>query len=330
MTKKNCILLLTMACLLSLPFTAYAAEKIKSINLKIEAEFADDEATPDLDITTKTSRYTVDGYEVLNDLEDEEEDSGGGPGAKTSTSKSKSKSSEEVFSCEITLTAEKNYVFNTMKKSDIKLSGLESSITKATRKDSGKTLVLTVEIPGIKKSIRNVEHAAWQSPGKAVWTEAKNATNYVLRLYKDGKLKGTYETGGTVFDFSPAILKEGSYSYTVRAMDGDNGSKERAESELIYIPEDQVNINRERYALQYDDSVEMSGPSDQTSPINTGWQQEGDKYWYRLNNGMYPQMNWLQLGSDWYFFDENGYLVTDSTITWKGKNYSFDSSGKMR
>jgi len=330
-TKKVLLSLLMISTML-LPQTIYGAEKIKSISLKFDAEMEDDYGgAPDLDITSKSNKYTVDDYEITNALEDEDdEDIYGGPGAlqttKTQTSK---KTTDEVFSCEITLSAADNYVFDTLKKSDIKLSGFDALCTKASRKDSGKTLVLTVELPGVRKGIRNVEAATWESPGVANWTHAKNATTYILRLYKEGNLKGTYETGGTRFDFSPAMLKQGSYYYTVKAMDGENGSKERAESDAVFINDEQVSRNKDRYSLKYDNAIVTAGPSDRTAPINAGWQKEEGRYWYRLDNGMYPQMNWLQLGDDWYFFDKDGYLLTNDSLTWKGKTYSFDNDGRL-
>lgn len=329
--KKRMILLLMISALLSWPMNSYAAEKIKSVSLKIDAEV--DEEFDDfleLDITAKNKRYTVDSYEILNDLEEEDEDSDGPGMSDNSAASSSKRNSGQVFSCEITLSADEGYVFDTFKKSDIKLSGFDADCIKASRKDSGKTLLLTVELPGIQKVVRNVESVGWNDAGRGHWTSAENATTYILKLYRNGRLRGTYETGGTTFDFSPAMLKEGTYYFTVRAMDGESRSKQCTESDAVQINDETVKNNLEAYALVYDETIKNAGPTDQVKPINGGWQQDEVGYWYRLDNGMYPQANWLQLGNDWYYFDEAGYLVTSDTITWKGITYHLDSDGRAR
>ena len=42
-----------------------------------------------------------------------------------------------------------------------------------------------------------------------------------------------------------------------------------------------------------------------------------------------PQGNWMQIGEDWYWFDEDGYMIQDEWKSWKGKEYYFGNDGKM-
>lgn len=332
MKFKKLLFLTTLALTISLPLYSYAATKIKSVGVKIEVDDEDYEGSPELTITTKSDRYSFDEYTITNDLVEitEDDDSGNGPGSSTDDEKTKTTHNpSKPFTCEITLSAEDGYTFDSFKKSDIKVSGFDASCTKASRKDSGKTLVLTVELPGIKSLVGPVEEAIWNEDGKAEWSAAKNASTYTLRLYNDGKIRGSFETGGTTFDFRPAMLKEGSYHYTVKP-NGDSENKvERTESSAIMVTKEQAIQNREDYSIEYEKDETVEGPSSKSTALNLGWQKDGEHYYYRQENGIYIQTNWLKDGNDWYFFDENGHMVTSDWAKWSGDYYYFGNDGKM-
>ena len=38
---------------------------------------------------------------------------------------------------------------------------------------------------------------------------------------------------------------------------------------------------------------------------------------------------WLKLDGYWYWFDSNGVMAADTTLTIDGKQYSFDAKGHM-
>ncbi len=333
MKLKKTLFITTLVMALALPVSAYATTKIKSVSVKIEVDDEIYEGSPELEITTKSDRYSCDEYTVTNDLLEitEDDDSGNGPGSNADDEKAKTTTHNpsKPFTCEITLSAEDGYAFDSMKKSDIKVSGYDASCTKASRKDSGKTLVLTVELPGIKSLVGQVEEATWSEEGNATWSAAKNAASYTLRLYNDGKLRGSFETGGTTFDFRPAMLKEGSYHYTVKP-NGDSENKvERTESGSIMVTKEQAMQNRVDYSIEYEKDDTIEGPSSKSNPLNLGWQRDGEHYYYRQENGMYIQTNWLKDGNDWYFFDENGHMVTNDWAKWSGDYYYFGNDGKM-
>lgn len=332
MKLKKVLYLTAFVLSLSLPVSAYAATKIKSVSVKVEVDDEEYDGSPELNIITKSDRYSCDEYTVTNDLLDitDDDDSGNGPGSNMDGEKTKTTHNpSKPYTCEITLSAEDDYVFDSMKKSDIKVSGFDASCTKASRKDSGKTLVLTVELPGIKSLVGNVDEATWNEDGKAEWSAAKNASSYVLRLYNDGKLRGSFETGGTTFDFRPAMLKEGSYHYTIKP-NGDSDNKvERTESSSIMVTKEQAARNREEFIIEYEKDDTVEGPSSKSTPLNLGWQRDGEHYYYRQENGMYIQTNWLKDGNDWYFFDENGYMMKNEWAQWNGNYYYFGNDGKM-
>lgn len=335
--RKTPLLLTVLTVAMAMPVCV--ATKIKSIKLNVEASEEDYEGVPELDIVSTSKKYYVDGYEVINDIEEETEDdsdSATGPGMKLSSKQQKTEQKQKrivekdkPFTCEITLGAEEEYTFDTMSKADISINGFGANCIKASRKDSGQTLVLTVEFPEIKSLVGVVEMAGWNELNRAEWTGANNATMYILRLYKDGKAKSTnYVTAGTSFDFSPAMLKEGTYQYTVKATNATDTKGKKTESETLTVTAEQAAINREKYGLKYD-TYDIDGPGDDRNAINTGWQKEGEKYWYRMNDGMYTQMNWMEIDNEWYFFDENGYMLANEWISWNGEQYYLGKTGAM-
>ena len=69
--------------------------------------------------------------------------------------------------------------------------------------------------------------------------------------------------------------------------------------------------------------------------MKTGWSlieksNIGDKVWvYYGNNGVRYQNKWLLENNSWYYFDENGYMVT-SRMDINGLWYDFDLNGVMK
>ena len=44
-----------------------------------------------------------------------------------------------------------------------------------------------------------------------------------------------------------------------------------------------------------------------------GWQNNGYGWWYQRANGTYPHSEWEIINGIWYYFDENGYMLADTT-----------------
>ncbi len=44
-----------------------------------------------------------------------------------------------------------------------------------------------------------------------------------------------------------------------------------------------------------------------------GWQNNGYGWWYQRANGTYPNSEWEIINGIWYYFDENGYMLADTT-----------------
>ena len=55
------------------------------------------------------------------------------------------------------------------------------------------------------------------------------------------------------------------------------------------------------------------------------WQKDANGWWYQYDDGSYPYDEWILIQSECYYFDHNGYMLSD-TITPDG--YQVDEDGK--
>ena len=55
-----------------------------------------------------------------------------------------------------------------------------------------------------------------------------------------------------------------------------------------------------------------------------GWQNSGYGWWYQRANGTYPHNEWEIINGIWYYFDENGYMLADTTTP---DGYYVDENG---
>lgn len=66
-----------------------------------------------------------------------------------------------------------------------------------------------------------------------------------------------------------------------------------------------------------------------TGGNSAGWKQDDKGWWYQFENGSYPANTWEYLkwsgGEDWFFFNDDGYMVT-GWIKWDGSWYYCDDS----
>ena len=57
------------------------------------------------------------------------------------------------------------------------------------------------------------------------------------------------------------------------------------------------------------------------------WHQNENGWWYQYGDGKYAKNRWLKIDGEWYYFDENGYMVTGERMI-NDKKHFFTSSGK--
>ena len=62
-----------------------------------------------------------------------------------------------------------------------------------------------------------------------------------------------------------------------------------------------------------------------------GWKHDAKGWWYQKSNGTFYKSEWLKLYGDWYYFDENGYAVTNwKQIVYRGNKEWFYFNGSCQ
>lgn len=297
--KRMSVMLFSMLLSMSSAMSIYAASRkaITSISLSIDADImpGTDIGAEEIEIDTKSDRYSVDDYMVSNH--------------------GSVWSADMVPEIQVTLTAQDNYYFKSIPKSKIGIRG-DGEITKGSIKDSSSTMVLTIQFPSLKTVVPEIEEVKLSEEGIATWKAVSNAGKYEILFYKNGTAAITPVVSNTnSFNCRQRFGKgSGSYSLKVRAVNAHDESRKGKwkESNTIIVSKEKAETFR-----QYPDGGSGS------------WKQEEDgRYWYERADGSYPQNAWEELSGLWYFFDSDGYMKT-GWIEWKGKSYYCMETGEM-
>ncbi len=286
-----------LAVVMAMP--AYGAKRtaITSITLTIKADIEPntDFGSENIEIETNSSRFSVDGYEVMN------------TGFEWT--------SDTVPEIRITLTAEDDYYFKALPKDKIKLKG-GAEFVKGTRQDSSSTLLMDVKLPSLQNTLQDLETVQLSEDGVATWTTLANAGEYEVKVYRDGNAVGTVmKTQSGSINCRERMVK-GNASYTVKIRPVN---KYETDTKGDWMESNSVYISAEK-AAQFRDN-----PSGGTGK----WEQAADgRWWYSSEDGSYPVNTWLLINGKWYFFDQEGYMKT-GWVQWEGKEYYCSENGDM-
>ncbi len=241
--------------------------------------------------------------------------------------------SEGRYQYEVWLSAQEEQFFSVMEQEDICFSGEKAVCTKAVRRDSGQTLVLTfyLEEPGeITGCIKN----AWMEGTTGRWEAAPNTETYLVMLYRNGERTGLpHRTAGLSYDFLPLMQQEGTYYFKVFPLTEKGKKGESTESGQIKLDKSTVLENQDRWLRQV---VEMAGTEEIEGGVFTeedcrvfGWFPKGEKIYYVEKDGCLPQENWICEDGEWYYFDAHGKAKTNCWQEWKGIWYYLGKDGCM-
>lgn len=311
---RNVFLFFLLVLILFQSFPAYAAAtKIKNVKVKIGIEDLEDFSDPEFYAEAKSDKYEVSDVNIISGFYEQ----GTGPAVdeelalEVDTDDDMQVTSEGTV-CEIELCAEDDYYFGTMEQTDIKLSGVDGICTKAVRKDSGSTLVLTVEL-SLDEILGTIGDIFFSDTGQASWTPAFNASTYALTLYQDGKKRGkVHITAGESFDYTPLLTEPGSYYFKIYPLNASGKKGVSVESGPLRITTQEAEKNRQHYP-----------------DAECGWKKDDVGWWYQETDRCYLQANWLEENGFWYYFGANGYLVQNDWRTWKNSQYYLGEDGAM-
>ena len=291
-------------------FPGYAASRKKitsvSVSIKADIEPETDFGQEIIEIESSSNRYSVDGYEILNEGFYWTEDM-----------------TPEI---RITLTADDDYYFASgFSKSSVSLSGSDGTVTSVSRSSSD-TLVVYVTLDALDDDDSDhdldVSGLEWdESDGTASWEESDDAKKYEVRLYRGSSaVTSVLTTTSTSYDFSGYITKSGYYTFKVRGVYNTSNKGSWEESDSWYVSSSEA---------QEISSSSKSTPSNNTASSGTGaWLKDDAGWWYCNADRSYTTNGWQYIDNLWYYFDENGYMKT-GWILYKDAWYYCGESGAM-
>lgn len=318
MIKKRFVTLSAILAMMAVPcwIIGYGTEKISHVSIRLEAEGFNEWGEPELSAFTKGNHYSA--GEVISAADYYGLDKG---------------DEETANLYVIELDAEDGYYFNITKSDRINFNGLGAEFVKASRQNNGLNLYVTVRLTGVGNFVDEIEDAKWEPDGRGSWSEAYGAKIYTIYFFDEkGKIKRTV-TEGTSYDFRPYMQKSGNYSFQVRPVSSTGKGNEWTEAGTFLVTEDMAEENRRLFEVEkeviYKDGIKS--PSNQVVTYkNVGWQQAEDgRYWFRNMDASYPQSIWMEDHGDWYYFDRDGYVLTDQYLEQGGKTYYLKPDGRM-
>lgn len=297
-------LAVALAILTAFPALAANTKKITAVSLKIEADIQPgmDFGEEDIDIDATGDKFSVGDYVVKNEGSEWETDT--------------------VPLLEVTLDASEDYRFSTaIKRDKIRVKGAGAVCQRALRQDSGRQLVLTIELDSLQKSLRPIENVRLTSDGVVSWDTVSTAGSYEFRVYRDGKSVGSaITTTYNSYNCSEKLTKSANYSVKVRAVNKVDSTivGDWSESNTMYV---------DSAMAEYFKANPVENPEG-VFPSSSWKQAEDGRWWYDNGDGTFPKSGWQEINGKWYFFDDDGYMVT-GWIEWEGKRYFCNEKGEM-
>lgn len=312
--SKIMVILGAAIIIAALPLTSMAATgtKISSVSLKISSDIEAGSSESDVEVTTSSSKYSVDQVSVTNEPSDEWED-GDKPKLK------------------VTLEADDDYYFASgFAKSSVSISGSDGTVTSVSR-SSTSVLYVYITLDALEDEDSDYELDAegleWdESNGEASWDECDDANKYEVRLYRgDSSVTSVLTTTDTSYSFSSYITKSGYYTFKVRGVYNSSNKGSWEESDTWYVTSNQA----EEISSSSSPSSSSSSSAGPGAASQTGaWLKDDIGWWYCNADKSYTVNNWQYINSNWYYFNKTGYMVT-GWVNWNSKWYYCGVNGAM-
>ena len=320
MRNKNMLAWVLIFCL-TISFgvgVAYAGTKktIKSVYLYITSEIETGTQNDYVKVISQSNRCWVDETEVTNVPKNDWE-------------------SDDKPRLKITLRTDEDYSFvSGISKSKINLSGDTGKVTSISRKGDSKLIVYVTldSLEGYDGSrFLDVDDLEWdEKGGTAYWSAADDADRYEVRLFRnDLEVTGsTIKTSNTYYDFSSRIIRNGYYTFKVRAVYNKDEKGDWKTSDRWYASSaDASQLSDEATILPAENkstNTETTETVENDGTDGIGWIKEDDGWRYINTDHSYLMNTWKYIDQNWYYFNGDGYMETSWTEV-NGKWYFMDT-----
>lgn len=195
-------------------------------------------------------------------------------------------------------------------------------------------LKVVFKLKNLKGTYNQPEDAFWADEyGTAQWNPAQinDSGCYDIILYRDNStVAHITKYNGNSYNFYSYMTKPGNYSYKVRTVGKtDTGSTYGKSSE--YVESNSLDITDDRV---YDPSkgisnyADINSPGGATNPMNVGWIQTGNKWYFVRPDGEIVKNGWIEWNGKWYYLGSTGEMAT-GWLENNGYEYYLQSDGTM-
>ena len=162
------------------------------------------------------------------------------------------------------------------------------------------------------------------------WCEAIKAYGYYPGIYTSVSYIESYMNDNELKSYERWIAQY----YTECQYEGDLGMWQFG-GEYNYIRSNKINgqtVDQDYMYKDYPTIIKNGGWNGYAKKEYTeGWQKTNGKWWYRYKDGTYPISKWAMIENKWYYFDSEGYMVSNEWRTGNsnGEMYYLGSDGAM-
>ena len=228
---------------------------------------------------------------------------------------------------------DEDYTFKGTPSGNITLNdttGKGATISKVSTTSGNMSITVTLPKTSAGESgALEVNDISWGDDDSPVvtWEGANYAKQYEVKLYRNNSIKDNITTSGTSYDFRSKIREYGKGSYTVKIRAAaSNGTKGNwTESDEFDVDED---ILASLGGQSSSNNGSSTGPNGSSAGNTGAWLKDNVGWWYINADRTYTTNNWQQIGGNWYYFDNRGYMVTGWLKSpYSGKWYWLSTEG---
>lgn len=173
------------------------------------------------------------------------------------------------------------------------------------------------------------EKAYWDKSetGVAHWKKVDHAKEYQVRLYiSGGEHVKSLTVTGTKADFSSYMKNDAAYYFSVRAVPKSN-QKDYASGEWVTSEDLEVHDLGDTEGRWRTYTQGKKYQKEDKSYVTGQWYQVRND-WYYFNQDGFLLTGWQQIDSKWYYLGEDGIMKT-GWLDLDGSRYFLDSDGSM-
>lgn len=273
-------LVLFLLVLIGTNTQAATKKKIKKVSLSIKADIQVDTkvGVGEMDIQVGNGHYSYEEHEFEN-------------ATPTWTR-------DDVPKLKIKLVAEDDYRFD-LKRSDVKITGSGLTLVNASTADNDEVLYVTVTFPSLADKMSPIDRIELGEDGKVEWDVSEGAGSYEIKVMRgaNNATGDTYSTSSNNYDIRNYLVKEGNYKVLVRGISANNPdfAGEWFSSNIIKISKDKAETVRKEI-----EAAQSRGT----------WTKDEKGYKFTDINAETASSSWKKINGEWYFFNEDAYMVT--------------------